>query len=182
MENLPLTSALPPPNQSEKPVQPADSDSSSIDENLPLASILPPHPNELHQPDLPSELPDLPSEQPGQSSESIPTDSPPITFQGLIATIKSAIKPPSLRTPAKLPDEFSLACSRRSTAPTLVTGKPRSSLPVPNASHTSILATPNNPEEEMETTHELKRRSSSSELSTPTSERKKERKRSRKHK
>lgn len=42
MENLLLPSALPPPNQSEKPVQPADSDSSSIDENLPLASFLPP--------------------------------------------------------------------------------------------------------------------------------------------
>ncbi|PFX33118.1 hypothetical protein AWC38_SpisGene1976 [Stylophora pistillata] len=42
MENLPLASAFPPPNQSEKPVQPADSDSSFIDENLPLASVLPP--------------------------------------------------------------------------------------------------------------------------------------------
>lgn len=42
-----------------------------------------------------------------------------------------------------------------------------------------ILVTPNNPEE-IETTHELKRKSSSSELSTPTSERKKGRNRSRK--
>ncbi|PFX34783.1 Zinc finger CCHC domain-containing protein 3 [Stylophora pistillata] len=181
MENLPLASAFPPPNQSEKPVQPADSDSSSIDENLPLASVLPPpiqftlpakqltdpsselpatdsttqpppeQPNELNQPDLPSEQPDLPSEQPGQSSESTPTDSPLITSQGLIATIKSAIKQPSRRTPAKLPDEFSLACSRKSTAPPLVTGKPRSSIPVPTASHS--------PEEEMETSHELKRKS-----------------------
>ncbi|PFX21737.1 hypothetical protein AWC38_SpisGene13766 [Stylophora pistillata] len=138
MENFPLASALPPPNQSEKPVQPAYSNSLSIDENLPLASVLPPpvqftlpaeqltdpsselpasdpttqpppdQPNELNQPDLPSEKPDIPSKQPGQSSEFTPTDSPLIISQGLIATIKSAIKPPSRRTPAKLPVGFLL--------------------------------------------------------------------------
>ncbi|PFX14670.1 hypothetical protein AWC38_SpisGene21154 [Stylophora pistillata] len=184
-------------------------DSSSIDENLPLSFFPPPaqtaeqpihsspeqpvsdltakplpdeQPNEHNHPDLPSEQSDLPFEQTGQSSESTPTDSSIVTFQGLIATIKSAIKPPSRRTPAKLLDEFSLACSRKSTAPTLVSGKPRSSIPVPTASHTPILVTPNNPEEEMETSHELKRKSSSSELSTSTSEWKKGRNRSRKPK
>ncbi|PFX13198.1 hypothetical protein AWC38_SpisGene22741, partial [Stylophora pistillata] len=175
-KNLPLASALPltTQNQSDEHIDPSP--------QQPDLTALPlPEPNQPSlfpeqqptQPSQPSEQPtplSHPSEQPSQSSqfsESTPTDSPLITSQGLIASIKSAMKPPSRRTPAKLPDEPSLACLRKSTVPTLVTGKPRSSIPVPTTSHTPILVTPNNPEKEMETTHKLRRESSSSELSTP---------------
>ncbi|PFX15801.1 hypothetical protein AWC38_SpisGene19973 [Stylophora pistillata] len=65
MENLPLASALPPPNQSEKPVQPADSDSSSIDENLLLASVL-----------LPPVQFTLPAEQLADPSSELPASDP----------------------------------------------------------------------------------------------------------
>ncbi|PFX17160.1 hypothetical protein AWC38_SpisGene18534 [Stylophora pistillata] len=175
-KNLPLASALSPStqNQSDEHIDPSP-------QQPDLTALALPEPN---QPDpLPEQQPtqlSQPSEQPtplshsskqpsqcSQSSKSTPTDSQLITSQGLIPSIKSAMKPPSRRTPAKPPDEPSLACPRTSTAPTLVTGKPRSSIPVPTASHTPILVTANNPEEEMETTHELRRRSSSSELSTP---------------
>ncbi|XP_022800201.1 increased rDNA silencing protein 4-like [Stylophora pistillata] len=195
-ENLPLASVLPPPTQSaEQPIHPSPEQPVSDLTAQPLLE----QSKEFNQPDPLSEQSAQPSqpstcssqsEQPvqspqtsdctssplGQSSEPTPTDSPLITSQGLIASIKSVIKPPPRRTPAKL----SLACFRKPTTPTLVPGKPRSSIPVPTASHTPPLVTPDNPEEDMETTHELKRKSS--ELSTPTSERKNGRNRSTKSK
>ncbi|PFX12873.1 hypothetical protein AWC38_SpisGene23097, partial [Stylophora pistillata] len=105
-ENPPLASVLPPPAQTaEQPIHPSPEQpvSDLIAQPLPDEQ-----PNELNQPDLPSEQPDLPSEQPGQSSESTPTDSPFVTSQGFIATIKSATKPPSHRTPANYPTNFLL--------------------------------------------------------------------------
>ncbi|PFX28559.1 hypothetical protein AWC38_SpisGene6728 [Stylophora pistillata] len=197
-ENAPLASVLlPPKRSSENLPQPNPPINEELVENLP--SVFPP-PDDFNETDQPSqpeqhEQPSQPKEpeQPSQleqpshdvfeqssqpssvSSDSPTLDSPLITSQRLIASIKSVIKPPSRRTPAELSDESSLACSRKPTTPTLVSGKSRSSIPVPTAPCTPSLVTPDNPEGDMETTHELKRKSS--ELSIPSPERKKGRNR-----
>ena len=196
-ENLPLAFVLPPPSQSaeqpihpspEQPVsdltaQPLPEQSKEFNQPDPLSkqSAHPSQPStcslQSEQPVQPSQTSDCISSPPGQSSEPTPTDSPLTTSQGLIASIKSVIKPPR-GTPAKISDESSLACFQEPTTPTLVSRKPRTSIPVPTASHTHSFLTSDNPEEDMETTHELKRKSSR--LSTPTSKRKEGRNRSRK--
>ena len=137
---------------------------SSEYESLPDLTALPP--SEPSQPDPVIEHSEQPSqpvhlEQLSQPS-SAASHSPILDSQNLIIS-KPAKQPLSRRTPARL-SETSLACTRKATTPTLTTGKPRSSIPIRTASSISIPTTSSTPpstsEVDMETSHELKRKSS----------------------
>ncbi|PFX21241.1 Ubiquitin carboxyl-terminal hydrolase CYLD [Stylophora pistillata] len=142
----------PPPddsNETQPPSQPEPSEQLSQPEQ-PLQHS---QPEQQHsQPELPSHNLSEQSHQPS----SISSDSPILDPHGVIAP--KPIKPSSRRTPARLP-ELSLACTRKPTTPTLTTGKPRSSIPAPTTASSHPLYTPET-ENDMETTHDLKRKSS----------------------
>ena len=103
-ENLLLSSVLPPPAQcNQSAEEPIDPSSEQLVSDL-TAQPLPEQSKELNQPDPSPEQPAQPSQTFtsishsdcfSSPSESTPTDSPLITSQGLIASIKSIIKPPS---------------------------------------------------------------------------------------
>ncbi|PFX28089.1 Replication protein A 70 kDa DNA-binding subunit C [Stylophora pistillata] len=187
-ENLPLAAALlpaknssGPANNSSDPGNNSSDPANNSSENLPLPCGLPspnqpnhdqvadltlvPPPDDFNSPqpeprEQPSE-PELSSDHPSQSTV---TESPLITSQGFIASIKCAITSSSRRTPAKLSSDSSLACIRKPTQPAPVSAKSRSSIPVPTASLTptsTASSTPTTtPEAEMEISHDLKRKSS----------------------
>ncbi|PFX12877.1 hypothetical protein AWC38_SpisGene23095 [Stylophora pistillata] len=155
-ENLPLATFLPPPPQFIK---------SAEHESLPDLTALPP--SEPSQPDPVIEQPSERPSDPVQLEElsqpsSAASHSPILDSEGLIVS-----KPPkqllSRRTPARL-SETSLACTRKATTPTLTTGKPRSSIPIPPASSistpTASSTPPSTSEADMETSYDLKRKSS----------------------
>ena len=107
--------------------------------------------------------PQLSEQPPDQLSQPSSLGSPLVTSQGLIASLKCAITSSSRRTPAKFSSDSSLACIRKSTQPTLVSGKQKSSIPVPTVSSTPLQSsTPpsTTTETDMETSHDLKRKSS----------------------
>ena len=166
-ENLPLSTFLPPPTQFtesvdlpdvSEPSQPEVSEPSQPDVSEPSQ----PDPQQSSDPAT-KELAEQPPD-PAQSSQSSSAQSPFITSQGLIASLKCAITSSSRRTPAKLSTDSSLACLRKPTQPTPVSGKSKSSIPVPTAPTTPSSAAPSTPvttdEIDMETSHDLKRKSS----------------------
>ncbi|PFX24165.1 putative RNA-directed DNA polymerase from transposon BS [Stylophora pistillata] len=168
----------PPPddfNETQPPSQPEQSEQHSQPEQ-PLQHF---QPEQQHsQPELPSH--NL-SEQSSQAS-SISSDSPILDPHGFIAP--KPIKPSFRRTRARLRD-LSLACTRKPTTPTLTTGKPRFSIPVPTTASSHPLYT-SETENDMETTHDLKRKSSdvspSRKETTPTEKKKGKNKHSKKSK
>ncbi|XP_022786060.1 nuclear pore complex-interacting protein family member B13-like [Stylophora pistillata] len=194
-ENLPLASALPPRKSSNENLTLEYLSSThenltpenlpSIDDNL-TPENLPSTDENLTPENLPSTDGPPPTDENlafdqltdplSASSELSPTppissDSPILDPQGLITSTKPA-EPPSRRTAASLA-ESSLAFSRKPTTPTLVTGKPRSSIPVPTSTPTSSLHTHEN---DRETIHDLKQKSfdlSPSRKETSTPEKKK---------
>lgn len=148
-------------NETQPPSQPEQSEQHSKPEK----------PSQHSQPEQQHSQTELPShnlsEQSSQPS-SVSSDSPILDPHGFIAP--KSIKPSSRRTPARLPDLF-LACIRKPTTPTLTTGRPRSSIPVPTTASFTLET-----ENDMETTHDLKRKSSdvspSRKETTPTEKKK----------
>ncbi|PFX27606.1 hypothetical protein AWC38_SpisGene7670 [Stylophora pistillata] len=194
-ENLPLASALlprkssnenltlenlPSPDENLAPENLPSSDENLAPENLPSTD------ENLTPENLPSTGDPPPTDENltfDQSTDSLPassklsptplisSNSPILDPQDLITSTKPA-KPPSRRTAARLA-ESSLTCSSKPTTPTLVTRKSRSAIPVPTSTPISSLDTHEN---DMETAHDLKRKSSDlsrSRKETPTPGKKK---------